>query len=71
MLIQAGSNIRHASLKRRQTALHGAVIHGNTLCVGTLLEAGSNPDCQDYLYKTPLLHAVNRSLSNCVKLLIR
>ncbi|KAK3108804.1 hypothetical protein FSP39_016132 [Pinctada imbricata] len=71
ILIDAGSDLDHTSNKRRQTALHAAVIADKRGFVECLLNAGANPDQQDFLYKTPLLHAVHKNLSQCVSLLIQ
>ena len=71
LLISCGSSLDHASSKRRQTALHAAVVNGNHQFVDEFLKAGANPDIQDYLCKTPLLHAVQRNLPACVAILIR
>lgn len=70
-LIEAGNNVNHSSTQRQQTALHAAVIRGNIQAVSILLEAGADPDLQDYLGKTPLMHAVQRDLVACAKLLVR
>ncbi|KAJ8313736.1 hypothetical protein KUTeg_008297 [Tegillarca granosa] len=70
-LIGAGSDVNHSSTQRRQTALHAAVIRGNIQVVSILLEAGAEPDLQDYLGKTPLMHAVQRDFLACAKLLMR
>ena len=69
-LISQGANINHYSTKRRQTSLHAAIIKGNYQLAELLILQGAKLDSQDYLYKTPLLHAVQRNMSNCCKLLI-
>ncbi|OWF39466.1 ankyrin repeat and SOCS box protein 13-like [Mizuhopecten yessoensis] len=69
-LIIAGADINHSSTKRRQTALHGAVIRDKVEFVSALVEGGANLDSRDYLHKTPLLYAVQRGAISCVKLLV-
>ncbi|KAL4222133.1 hypothetical protein ACF0H5_018173 [Mactra antiquata] len=69
-LISCGVNVNHCSLKRKQTALHAAVIKGDTRLMQCLIDAGADLDAKDYLCKTPLLHAVQRNLLDCVKILI-
>lgn len=69
-LIAAGADVNHPSAKRRQTALHAAVIRDNALFVSALLEGGADPDVRDYIHKTPLLYAVQRGSIACVKLLV-
>ncbi|XP_060069107.1 26S proteasome non-ATPase regulatory subunit 10-like [Ylistrum balloti] len=69
-LIVAGADVNHSSAKRRQTALHAAVIRDKVEFVSALVEGGANLDSRDYLHKTPLMHAVQRGATSCVKLLI-
>lgn len=71
VLLEAGSNVNCASSKRRQTPLHAAVIRGNPQITSLLLEAGACVDDQDYMYKTPLLHAVLKNAPECVKILLQ
>lgn len=71
ILLQAGSHINHASDRYRQTALHAAVIRGHVAFTSLLLEAGAQPDVQDRMFKTPLLHAVQKSQPSCAALLIK
>ncbi|XP_061185661.1 ankyrin repeat and SOCS box protein 11-like [Saccostrea echinata] len=71
ILLQAESNVDHSSSRYRQTALHAAVIRGNEKFASLLLEAGANPDVQDRMFKTPLLHAVQKYQPSCVALLIK
>lgn len=71
ILLQAGSHINHASARYRQTALHAAVIRGHVAFTSLLLEAGAQPDVQDRMFKTPLLHAVQKSQPSCAALLIK
>lgn len=71
VLIEAGSSVNCASTKRRQTALHAAVIRGHSQITSLLLEAGASVDAQDYMYKTPLLHAVLKNVPSCVKILLQ
>lgn len=70
VLIEAGSNVNCFSNKRRQTPLHAAAIRGDNLMTSMLLESGANVDAQDYMYKTPLLHAVLKNIPSCVKILL-
>ncbi|KAL3831533.1 hypothetical protein ACJMK2_023274 [Sinanodonta woodiana] len=70
-LIQNGSNVNRCSIKLRQTALHAASIRGHLESITILLAAGADPDAQDYLWKTPLLHAVNNNNAASVRLLIQ
>ena len=70
-LVQSGANVNHSSKKRRQTALHAAIIKGDVTLAESLINAGADLDMQDYLCKSPLLHAAQRNLTDCVKLLIR
>lgn len=69
-LISQGADVNCSSLKRKQTPLHAAVIKGDHRLVQLLIDEGANIDDQDYLLKTPLLHAVQRNLHDCVKTLI-
>ncbi|XP_069110233.1 26S proteasome non-ATPase regulatory subunit 10-like [Argopecten irradians] len=69
-LIIAGANINHCSSKRRQTALHAAVVREKVEFVSALVEGGANLDSRDYLHKTPLMHAVQRGAVSCVKLVV-
>lgn len=69
-LIRQGASVNCASLKRKQTPLHAAVIKGDQRVTQLLIDEGANLDDQDYLLKTPLLHAVQRNLNDCVKTLI-
>lgn len=69
-LIQKGANVNCCSNKRKQTPLHAAVIKGDHRIAQALIDMGANLDDQDYLYKTPLLHAIQRNLHDCVKTLI-
>ncbi|XP_033761980.1 26S proteasome non-ATPase regulatory subunit 10-like isoform X1 [Pecten maximus] len=69
-LIIAGADVNHSSAKRRQTALHAAVVREKVELVSALVEGGANLDSRDYLHKTPLMHAVQRGAISCVKLLV-
>ncbi|XP_053373118.1 serine/threonine-protein phosphatase 6 regulatory ankyrin repeat subunit C-like [Mercenaria mercenaria] len=69
-LVNSGADVDHCSSKRKQTALHAAVIKGDARLVQCLIDTGASLDVQDYLYKTPLLHATQRNLKNVVKTLI-
>jgi E3 ubiquitin-protein ligase XBAT32/33 len=56
--------------KELQTPLHAAIIRGNHQMVSLLIESGANIDAQDYMYKTPLLHAVLKKNTSGVKVLL-
>ena len=71
LLIANGGDINRCSKTRKQTALHAAVIKGDNKTAEILIEAGARLDVQDYLGKTPMLHAVQRNLLSSVKLLIK
>lgn len=71
LLIVNGGDINRCSKTRKQTALHAAIIKGDNHTAEILIEAGASLDVQDYLGKTPLLHAVQRNLLPSVKLLIK
>lgn len=71
LLIINGADVNRYSKTRKQTALHAAVIKGDNDTAEMLIEAEANLDVQDYLGKTPLLHAVQRNLLSSVKLLIK
>ncbi|XP_048754277.2 serine/threonine-protein kinase TNNI3K-like [Ostrea edulis] len=70
-LLEAGSDINHASLRYRQTALHAAAIRGSVAFTSFLLENGADPDAQDRMFKTPLLLAVHKNHRSCAALLIK
>lgn len=71
LLIINGGDVNRCSKTRKQTALHAAIIGGDNQTAEILIEAGAHLDVQDYLGKTPLLHAVQRNLLASVKLLIK
>ena len=71
LLIISGGDVNRCSKTRKQTALHAAVIKGDNHTAELLIESGAYLDVQDYLGKTPLLHAVQRNLFAGVKMLIK
>ena len=71
LLIMNGGDVNRCSKTRKQTALHAAILKGDNKTAEILIEAGANLDVQDYLGKTPLIHAVQRNLLSSVKLLIK
>ncbi|XP_064613921.1 ankyrin repeat and SOCS box protein 8-like [Liolophura sinensis] len=70
LLLRSGSSVNCASYRRRQTVLHAAVIRGSAEFTSILLGHGANPDKQDYLSRTPLHYAIQRSNLQAIKMLL-
>jgi ankyrin repeat protein len=70
LLIQKGADPNVASGGKRVTALHGAVVNGNTRAVQLLLDNGANPNQATIDGLTPLLLACDAKQPAIAQLLI-
>lgn len=71
LLVKHGANINHASLEQGETTLHYAAGAGDICVVNALLKLGANPNCKDYLNRTPLHTAAQSMHMGVIDVLMR